>query len=475
MQIREFPDGLPNKGDGSSIDPGTTSSEARRISSHLAGRPVSFGMAGKARPGAATWLGRDSKFDPARPRPGTITRERLLRRIAAATDAPITLISASAGYGKSTLTAQMHERSQRPLAWINLDRGDNDPITFLNAIAHALHTIDPLAPELLAELAAPAPRILDVVLPAITFELECLSPVDLVLDDAHELTEPGSLDVLDLLLQGIGPGTHVTLVTRADLHLPLARRRLVGDLLEISAGDLAFDMNEIGTLAAVSGKNLSEEALRTLLERTEGWPAGIALGFQALDETASADEVARTITGDRREFADYLIEVVLDRESPERRHFLLATSVLEEMTAPLCDAVAGIKRSGEILAQLEHTNSFVVALDDHRRWYRNHPLFAELLRTELERSDPDLARESLSRAASWHEKDGGNAGEAFRCARECGRLRAGRTRPAGIRRREGAPRPARDSAPLAARLQRRGDRVRSATGPGRSMGVHAAR
>ena len=225
--------------------------------------------------------------------------------------------------------------------------------------------------------------------------------------------------MLDLLLDGIRPGTHVTLVTRTELHLPLARRRLTGNLVEIRAEDLAFDPGEISEMAATRGMDLSDDALEVLGDRTEGWPAGIALSFQALDESATAADVARTITGDQRQIADYLVEVILDQETEETRRFLLATSVLSELTPQLCDAALGVTNSAETLAELEAENSFVVALDDHRRSYRYHRLFAELLRSELERTDPDLARECLSRAAAWYEQDGGNPGEAFRCAREC--------------------------------------------------------
>ena len=129
--------------------------------------------------------------------------------------------------------------------------------------------------------------------------------------------------------------------------------------------------------------------------------------------------MTRTITGDQRQIADYLVEVILDQETEETRQFLRATSVLSELTPQLCDAALGVTNSAETLAALEARNSFVVALDGHRRSYRYHRLFAELLRSELERTDPDLARECLSRSAAWYEQNGGNPGEAFRCAREC--------------------------------------------------------
>ena len=239
------------------------------------------------------------------------------------------------------------------MAWINLDSSDNDPLAFLNSIAHALDRLDPIAPELLAELTASKPRILDFALPAITRELDRLSPLELFLDDAHELTEQASLVVLDLLLDGIRPGTHVTLLTRTALHLPLARRRLTGNLVEIRAEDLAFDPGEIREMAATRGMDLPDDALEVLGARTEGWPAGIALSFQALGESATADDVTQTITGDQRQIADYLVEVVLDQETEETRRFLLATSVLSELTPQLCDAALGVTNSAEMLADLE--------------------------------------------------------------------------------------------------------------------------
>ena len=365
---------------------------------------------------------RASKLEPARLRAGAIQRERLLGQLAAAADTPIVLISASAGYGKSTLAAQWSARCQRPVAWINLDRGDDDPLMFLNVVTHALDRLDPVAPELLDEFAARAPHVVDVVLPCLAAELERLSPLELIFDDLQEVTQTRTLSALNFLLDVVGPGSQVVLATRTDTDLWLARQRLSGDLFEIRADQLALDADEALALAESTGANLSEPALGLLCERTEGWPAGIALALHALHEPVSAEDIAQAITGDQREIADYLVEVMLDREPQERRRFLLATSVLTQMTAPLCDAVLGIDNSSEVLEDLERTNSFVIALDDQRRWYRYHTLFAELLRSELDRSDPELAAEYLARAAQWHEQDGADPGEAFRCAHECGDL-----------------------------------------------------
>ena len=359
-------------------------------------------------------------------RANALQRERLLARLAGA-DTGIVLISASQGYGKSTLAAQWSTRCERPVAWINLDRADNDPIVFLSAVAHALDRLDPVAPELLDELTAVMPRVTQVVLPGLAAELDRLSPVELIFDDVQELTQPQCLAALDFLLEEVPPESQVVLVTRAHPELPLARRRVAGELLEIHADELALDADETLALAESSGSHLSEQALRSLHERTEGWPAGVALALNALTEPASSDDVAETITGDQREIADNLFEVILQRETAERRRFLLATSVLTTMTASLCDAILEVDNSRKLLADLERSNSFVIALDDHHGWYRYHSLFAEFLRSELDRSDPELATTSLARAAHWLEQDGSDPAEAFRCAHESGDLQlAGR-------------------------------------------------
>ena len=268
---------------------------------------------------------------------------------------------------------------------------DDDPITFLSSVTHAIDRLDPVAPELLDEFAARVPDLVDVVLPCLVAELERLSPLELILDDLQEITQARTLSALSFLLEVVAPGSQVVLATRTGTELWLARQRLSGNLLEIRADQLAFGIDETRALADSTGAQLSEEVFGLLCERTEGWPAGIALALHALPEPVSAEDIAQTITGEQREIADYLIEVMLDREPPERRRFLLATSVLAQMTAPLCDAILEVDNSSEVLAEMERTNSFVIALDDHG-WYRYHTLFAELLRSELDQSDPQARR-----------------------------------------------------------------------------------
>jgi LuxR family transcriptional regulator, maltose regulon positive regulatory protein len=369
---------------------------------------------------AGRWI-RESKFWIPRPLVA-VQRQRLLRQLAARAASPIVLIAASAGYGKSSLAAQWSTRCRRQVAWINLDRGDNNPVVFLNYVAHALDRLAPVDPELLDELSSMAPRINDVVLPALAVELGRLSPFELILDDLHELSEPRSLAAVGFLLREIPPGSQVVLVTRVDPELPLARHRVSGDLLEIRAPQLAFDSEEIRALAANSSGRISERSLEFVRERTEGWPAAVALAIQALGNDTPGDAMLEGIAGQHRQIADYLTEVALARETEKRRTFLLSTSVLRRMTGPLCDAVLEIVGSDDALRELEQSNSFVIALDDHRGWYRYHHLFGELLRSELDRLHPGMAAVYLARAARWYEQTGGDPEEAFRCAHEGGDL-----------------------------------------------------
>ena len=387
----------------------------------MAEDPSHLAPPGGSGEGPRTWV-RPSKLEAPRPRVAVVERARLLTQLAAAADSPIVLISASAGYGKSILAAQWSARCERRVTWINVDRGDNDPVVFLSYFAHALNRLAPVAAELFDELSAGAPRIDEIVLPALAVELVRLSPFELILDDLHELSQTRSVAALDFLLKEIPRGSQVMLVTRVDPELPLARYRVSGDLLEIRADKLAFDAEETRALTASAGALFSERSVELLHERTEGWAAGISLAMHAVDDLASGDAVVERITGRQRHIADYLIEVVLARETEELREFLLATSVLRRMTASLCDAVLGVPGSADVLRELERSNAFVIALDDHRGWYRYHHLFGELLRAELDRLHPELASVYLARAARWHEQDGGDPEEAFRYAHECGDL-----------------------------------------------------
>ena len=324
---------------------------------------------------------RRSKLHPPRPRADAVERVRLLRQLTATSELPIVLISGTAGYGKSTLAAQWGVHCGRQVLWVDLDRGDNDPTVLLRYLAHALDDLDLVPTELLDELSRREPRIEDVVLPSLAAELARRSPVELILDDVQELTEPGALAVLDFLLDETPPDSQIVIVTRVDPELPFARRRVSGDLFEIRADSLALDLDEARALAANVHSSLPEQALELLHKQTEGWPAGMALALQTRLPEASPGEVGtEIIAGTQRRISDYLMEVILARETEEHLRFLLATSVLRRMTAPLCDAVLQTTDSAEVLRELERSNSFVIALDDQGRWYRYHQRWGVVLR-----------------------------------------------------------------------------------------------
>ena len=354
-----------------------------------------------------------------RQRVATVERRRLLGLLAAEADAPIVVVSAAAGYGKSILAAQWSVQCGRPSALLTLDCSDNDPIVLLNYLVHSVDHLLPAARELHAELSSAAPRIDAVALPVLARELARLSPVQLILDNVQEVSEPSSLAVLAFLIEHMPFGSQLMLVSRGDPDLPLASRRVAGELLEVRADRLAFDFDETRALAVRRGTGLSESSLSVIHERTEGWAAGLELAIRAMSEAAPCDSAAVAL-GTQREVADYLLEAVLERESEQHREFLLATSVLRRMTAPLCDAVLGTSGSVSVLQELERSNSLVIPLDDHRGWYRYHQQFGEVLRSELDRRHPGLATVYLARAAEWHERNCSDPEEAFRCAHECG-------------------------------------------------------
>jgi LuxR family transcriptional regulator, maltose regulon positive regulatory protein len=365
---------------------------------------------------------RSSKLRAPTLRLPTVERRRLLELLAARNDARIVLVSASAGYGKSTLAAQWSLACGRPVAWMNLDRGDNDPVVLLDGIAAALHSLGAVDPQLRWELSSVAPRIGDVVLPLLSAELVRLSPFELVLDDAHEITRPRSLEILTFLIEEVPPGSQLVIVTRRDPDVPLTRQRIAGDVIDVRADGLALGVGETQALAESSRTRLPGWSLELIHERTEGWAAAIALALRALHDAPSEDGVALGIHGRQREIADYLLEAVLAREPEPNRRFLLATSVLRRMSAPLCDAILDAGDSGDVLRELERSNSFVIPLDDQRGWYRYHQLFGELLRAELDRRHPGDAARYLARAAAWLQRDGSDPEEAFRCAHEAGDL-----------------------------------------------------
>ncbi len=336
------------------------------------------------------------------------------------------LVSAPAGYGKSTLVTQWADLDPRRSGWVQLGHGDNDPVVLLARVLAALERTGPLNGELLEELSRRAPRIDEVALPLLAAELGERDPFVLVLDDVDVLTAEKSRAILGFLVDEVRSGSQLVLVSRGDPGVPLGRLRASGDLVEIGTELLALDAQETRDVAASGGLELSEGAAEALRERTEGWAAAVVLATLSLRGRDNAAARAAGLSGNQEQIADYLLEEVLKRQPEHLKRFLLGTSILERMTAPLCDAVLGTADAAISLETLARSNAFVVPLDDRREWYRYHHLFSDLLRAELKWRHPELLPVYLGRAADWCELHG-TPGEAFAYAQEGGDLaQAGR-------------------------------------------------
>jgi LuxR family maltose regulon positive regulatory protein len=338
----------------------------------------------------------------------------------------LVLVSAPAGYGKSTLVAQWVELDPRTSCGLQLGHGDNDPVVLLARIAAALERTGPIDGEFHAELSRATPRIDAIALPLLAADLAERDPFVLVLDDVQDITAEKSRAILAFLVDHVRPGSQLVLITRGDPGVPLGRLRAAGELVEIGTEHLALDAKETREVAASGGLELSEEAAEGLRARTEGWAAAVVLARISLQGRDDADARAANLSGDQMQIADYLLEEVLERQPEHLRRFLLGTSILERMTAPLCDTVLGTSDAAASLEDLARSNAFVVPIDDHREWYRYHHLFSDLLRAELGRRDPELLPVYLGRAARWCEQHG-SPDRAFMYAHESGDLaRAGR-------------------------------------------------
>jgi LuxR family maltose regulon positive regulatory protein len=358
------------------------------------------------------------KLFPPPLRPNLVSRPHLVERLKAGLRGKLTLISAPAGFGKTTLVSELVEGIDRKVAWLSLDEEDGEPTRFLTYLVSALRTTTANIGEgALRLLHSPQPSPPEAILTVLLNEVTALQDhFVLVLDDYHVIDASSIDHALTYLVEHLPPQMHLVIVTREDPHLPLARLRGRGQMTELRAADLRFTASEAAAfLIQVMGLAISEADVARLEDRTEGWIAGLQLAALSLQGRQDMHGFIQTFAGDHRYIVDYLVEEVLRRQPESVRSFLLETSIVDRLSGPLCDAVTGQEEGTAILSALERGNFFIIPLDDKRRWYRYHHLFAEVLYAHLMEEQPDQISTLHRRASAWYAERG-EAGNAIRHA-----------------------------------------------------------
>ena len=345
------------------------------------------------------------------PRPKIVPRPRLIERLDDGLHRKLTLISAPAGFGKTTLVGDWVAGCERPAAWLSLDDGDNDLSHFLAYLIAALQTVSPdLGEGMLEVLQGPPPVPTEPILTALLNDITTVPDrFVLVLDDYHMIDAKPVDDAVTFLLEHLPPQMHLVIATREDPDLPLARVRVRDQLTELRAGDLRFSPSEAaGFLNEVMGLDLSAEDIAVLETRTEGWIAGLQLSALSMRGHNDTTGFIRSFTGSHHFVLDYLVEEVVQQQPESVQAFLLRTSILDRLCGPLCDAVLGDgSASGQAtLEYLDRANLLVVPLDDRRQWYRYHHLFADALRAQLMKERPEQPADLHRRACDWYEQNG---------------------------------------------------------------------
>ena len=353
----------------------------------------------------------ESKYRVPARRPDAVARARLAERLSAASQAALTVLSAPAGFGKTTALTEWLATvpaKAASVAWLSLDHRDNDPALFWTYVVTTMRTATDGVGEAASQMLASSSPPTEAALAALLNDLGKL-PKDLllVLDDYHLIEAPEVHDGMTFLLEQQPPQLHLVLATRVDPPFALARMRARGQLLEVRAADLRFTTEESATyLNGPMGLGLSEDDVATLGGRTEGWIAALQLAALSMQGREDASAFIAGFAGDDRYIVDYLVEEVLARQPTDVRDFLLTTSVLERLTGPLCDAVTGQAGGTAALVTLERANLFLVSLDDRRQWYRYHHLFADVLQAHLLEERGDEVAELHRRASVWLQANG---------------------------------------------------------------------
>ncbi len=333
----------------------------------------------------------------------------MIKKLNAGLGGKLTLVSAPAGYGKTTLVSAWAQQAGEPVAWLSLDENDNDLARFLTYFITSAQQIDrEIGVDVLTALQSSQSPQTEILLTMLVNEIAARgNHFTLVLDDCHLIVSQSIHDALEFLLCHLPQGMHLVLIGRVDPPIPFSRLRAGGRLTEMRSDDLRFTEAEVATfLNDLMGLNLLPEDIAALDARTEGWIAGLQLAALSLQGRDDKHELVAAFSGSQHYVIDYLVEEVLSRQPEEIRTFLCRTSILERLSAPLCDATLEISSSREILQKLERADIFLIPLDVERRWYRYHHLFADFLRLCLEDNQPEHIPDLHRRAADWYDQNG---------------------------------------------------------------------
>jgi LuxR family transcriptional regulator, maltose regulon positive regulatory protein len=352
---------------------------------------------------------RATKLHMPRSRHRLVPRPRLADRLTEAMEGELTVVCAPAGFGKTALLADWARHSARPVAWLSLDAGDNDPVRFWRHVAAALAGVrEGIGQRLAPLLGPPSPRSFEAVVTTLVNEFAAApdEPV-LVLDDYHLIESQAVHQSLVFLLEHLPAGLRLAVAGRSDPPLPLARLRALGQLAEIRAAELRFTLEEATALFRDAvGPDLPAEAIAALEARSEGWVAGLQLAALSLRGRTDVAGFVAAFSGSHRYVLDYLAQEVLDRQPEHVRTFLLETSVLDRLCGPLCDVVTGRADGQQLLEAVERANLFLIPLDEVRGWWRYHQLFADLLQVRLAEERPERLPELHRAAAGWCDQRG---------------------------------------------------------------------
>ncbi|HAF62029.1 MAG TPA: hypothetical protein DCK95_06855 [Anaerolineaceae bacterium] len=359
-----------------------------------------------------------TKFFLPKVREHLVHRPRLTSLLEDGISKRVVLISAPAGYGKTSLLADWNQEYQHPIAWLNIDESDNNPTLFIEYLIHAFN--DCGFPQLQEILAKKKDLFQGNIRQDINILLNCMlsaqENIILVLDDYHLIHTTSIHENMNFMIENLPENVHIVLITRADPPFNLSRWRVNGHLTEIRRADLCFTQQEASDFFTTSiGRFFSRRNIRALTNKTEGWIAGMQLAASAirsLQDEKSISTFIESFKGTNRFILDYLVEEALKNQPEDVREFLLYSSILDRFCAPLCDLILEKDNSQEMLERLERYNLFIIPLDNQRTWYRYHNLFADLLQSQLQKSDKEKIRKMHLQASEWFEKNG-NLSEAI--------------------------------------------------------------